>query len=167
MRLKQFAIGFILMAFYSGTTQAQEFVKSIVTGSPAGTYSQIGSDLADLSRECGTTLNLVESAGSMENLVAVKKRTNTQFAIVQGDVLEYVRAYATQDAELQRSLIGVRIMYPLYNEEVQVLANRNISRLADLAGKKIAIGNIDSGTHLTATLILDIMKINDAERMAI
>lgn len=148
-------------------TFGQEFPKNIMTGGAKGTYIQIGRDLAKISTECGFSLAVNESAGSLENLVSVKKRRHTQFGIVQNDVLSYVRAYANNDPDLQASLQGVRIMYPLYNEEVQVLASRKITRLSDLAGKKVAIGKTDSGTFLTATLILDILRINNAERIAV
>ncbi len=156
-----------LVAVFSTAGVAAEFQKSIMTGGASGTYIQIGRDVSKVSAECGVGLDVVESAGSLENLVAVKKRSNTQFGIVQSDVLEYVRTYAVDDLELQRSLYGVRIMYPLYNEEVQVLATRDINRLSDLSGKKVAIGKADSGTFLTATLVLDIVRVNDAERLKI
>jgi len=147
------------------SAQAQEFKKTIMTGVPTGTYIQIGKDLANIASRCSYTLDVEESAGSLENLVAVKKRSNTQFGIVQSDVLEYVRTYSANDPELQRSLFGVRIMFPLYNEEVHLLANRSIKSLADLNGKKVAVGKSRSGTFLTATIIMDIMKINNAERL--
>lgn len=145
----------------------QEFQKNIMTGGAKGTYIQIGRDLAAIGAECGYSLNVNESAGSLQNLVSVKKLPNTQFGIVQNDVLEYVRTYAANDPDLQRALFGVRIMYPLYNEEVQVLASREITRLSDLSGKKVAIGKTDSGTFLTATLILDILRVKDADRVAV
>ncbi len=159
----------IILYFTISTSSvfAQEFEKNIMTGGAKGTYIQIGRDIAALAGECGQTLTVNESAGSLENLVAVKKRSNTQFGIVQSDVLEYVQTYARDDPELKRSLFGVRIMYPLYNEEVQVLAARGIRRLSDLSGRKVAIGKADSGTFLTATLILDILRVKDADRIAI
>lgn len=167
MPLIRLGLAAVAVAIFSFAAHAQQFEKNIMTGGTSGTYIQIGRDVSRLSAECGVNLSVVESAGSLENLVAVKKRTNTQFGIVQSDVLEYVRTYAVNDPELQRSLYGVRIMYPLYNEEVQVLARRDINSLSDLAGKKVAIGKADSGTFLTSTLILDIMKINNAERLKI
>ncbi|MEZ5791995.1 MAG: TAXI family TRAP transporter solute-binding subunit [Nitratireductor sp.] len=147
--------------------EAAEFEKNIVTGGAKGTYIQIGKDLAEIEAQCGLTLNVQESAGSLENLVAVKNRLFTQFGIVQSDVLDYVRSYSANDAELSRSLWGVRIMFPLYNEEIHVLAKRDINSLADLKGRKVAIGAADSGTYLTATLVLDIMRVRNAERLAI
>ena len=146
---------------------ADAFEKNIVTGGAKGTYIQIGKDLAEVEAQCGLTLNVRESAGSLENLVAVKNRLFTQFGIVQSDVLDYVRSYSANDPELSRSLWGVRIMFPLYNEEIHVLAKRDINSLADLKGRKVAIGAADSGTYLTATLVLDILRVKKAERLAI
>jgi uncharacterized protein len=158
------ALGVLGTTIASG---ADDFPKNIMTGGPQGTYIKIGRDLSAAAADCGLQLDVQESAGSLENLVAVKKRLHTQFGIVQSDVLEYVRAYAEDDAELKRSLYGVRIMFPLYNEEVHILAKADINSLADLSGRRVAIGKEDSGTFLTATLVLDIARVNDAERMPI
>jgi len=159
-----FLVAFALMPAFA---RGAEFEKNIMTGGSKGTYIQIGRDIGGLVGECGQTLNVQESAGSLENLVAVKNRLFTQFGIVQSDVLEYVRTYSASDAELRRALFGVRIMFPLYNEEIHVLARRDIARLQDLSGKKVAIGKADSGTWLTASLVLDILRVNDAERLAV
>ncbi|MEP1209524.1 MAG: TAXI family TRAP transporter solute-binding subunit [Rhizobiaceae bacterium] len=162
-------IALVLLLPWVGGSQvnAAEFLKSIMTGGSSGTYIQIGRDLAELGRNCGYNLDVVESAGSLENLVAVKRRTNTQFGIVQSDVLEYVRTHAAADPELKRSLFGVRIMYPLYNEEVHLLARRDIQSVSDLANKRVAIGKVDSGTYLTSSLVLDIMRLDSAVRVPI
>jgi uncharacterized protein len=159
-----FALTLLASAIASG---ADDFPKNIMTGGPQGTYIKIGRDLAAAAADCGLQLDVQESAGSLENLVAVKKRLHTQFGIVQSDVLEYVRAYAEDDPDLKRSLYGVRIMFPLYNEEVHILAKADINSLADLAGRRVAIGKRDSGTFLTATLVLDIARVDDAERLPI
>lgn len=149
------------------STFAQEFEKNIMTGGPSGTYIQIGKDLANLERQCGLNLNVRESAGSLENFVGVRKRAHTQFGIVQSDVLDYFKRFQADDPEIQRAISGVRIMFPLYNEEVHILARRDISTLADMKGRKVAIGQKGSGTFLTATLIMDIMQLRNVERISI
>ena len=58
-----------------------------------------------------------------------------------------------------------RSMFPLYNEEVHVLASTDIATLEDLAGRKVAVGVRDSGTFLTASLILDILQVEAEERV--
>ncbi|PCI05291.1 MAG: C4-dicarboxylate ABC transporter substrate-binding protein [Hyphomicrobiales bacterium] len=156
------AIFLLFPAFAS----AQEFEKNIMTGGPSGTYIQIGRDLANLESECGLTLNVLETGGSLENFVGVRKRAHTQFGIVQSDVLDYFKTFQANDPEVQRAISGVRIMFPLYNEEVHILAKREITSLADLSGRKVAVGNKGSGTYLTSSLILDIMQLRNVERIA-
>lgn len=158
-----------LFALSAGVSAAPgaEFLKNIMTGGPQGTYIQIGRDLAKLGAECGQTLNVVQSAGSLENFVGVRNRRNTQFGIVQSDVLEYLKTYEANDPEVQKAVRGVRIMFPLYNEEVHLLAKREIASPKDLDGRKVAVGKADSGTFLTASLVLDILRVNQAERLKI
>jgi uncharacterized protein len=97
----------------------------------------------------------------------VRNRRNTQFGIVQSDVLEYLKTFEANDPEVQKAVKGVRIMFPLYNEEIHVLARKDIASMKDLAGKKIAVGKKDSGTFLTATLIMDILQVKAGARMDI
>ena len=146
--------------------RAQEFEKSIVTGGPTGTYIQFGRDLSNEMRNCGLTLNVLESAGSLENFLAVRNRPHTQFGIVQSDVLEYLKTYASEDAEIARAIHGVRIMFPLYNEEVHILARKEIGDLQGLNDRRVAIGAEESGTFLTASLVLDLAGIN-ADRLPV
>lgn len=146
---------------------AQEFEKNILTGGPNGTYIQFGRDIADIAKECDLTLNVRESAGSLENFLGVRERRVTQFGIVQSDVLEYLRTYAADDPAIARAISGVRIAFPLYDEEVHVLARRDIAGLQDLAGRRIAIGVQDSGTFLTASLVLDLAGVQDTTRLTI
>jgi uncharacterized protein len=154
-----------LVLFFGSSAPAAEIEKNIMTGSPTGTYIKIGRDIAGLGKACGQTLNVVESAGSLENFSGVRNRKNTQFGIVQNDVLEYLKTFEAADAEIQKAVRGVRIMFPLYNEEVHVLAKTAIRSMDDLAGKKVAVGVKDSGTYLTASLMLDIIGIKDVQKV--
>ncbi|WP_432347722.1 TAXI family TRAP transporter solute-binding subunit [Shinella yambaruensis] len=155
------------LALSAAGASAADFERNIMTGEPQGTYIKIGRDIAALGAECGQTLNVLESAGSLENFVGVRNRRNTQFGIVQSDVLEYLKTFEKNDPEVQKAVKGVRIMFPLYNEEIHVLARNDIAGLKDLAGKKVAVGKKDSGTFLTATLIMDILQVKAGERMDI
>lgn len=157
-----------MLAVATGPAAAQqEFGKAVMTGGATGTYIQIGRDLAGLVAECGQTLNVIESAGSLENFMAVRTRSNTQFGIVQNDVLEYLKTYSADDPGVARAIQGVRIAFPLYDEEVHLLARSAIGSVADLAGKRVAIGVENSGTFLTASLVLDLTGTQPAERRKI
>lgn len=147
--------------------RAQEFEKNILTGGPAGTYIQIGRDLGEEMARCGQTLTVRESAGSLENFLGVRARRHTQFGIVQSDVLEYLNTYASEDPSIARAIHNVRIAFPLYNEEVHILARRDIADLQGLNGKRVAIGVEESGTFLTASLVLDLAEVTAAERVTV
>ena len=157
----------IAVPLLAAPSKAQEFPKNILTGGPNGTYIQIGRDLSREMARCGLTLNVRESAGSLENFLGVRSRRHTQFGIVQSDVLEYLRTYASEDRDIARAIAGVRILAPLYNEEVHILAKREIGSLSDLNGRRVAVGVEDSGTFLTASLVLDLAGIAPSERLTI
>ena len=161
-RAAAFLAAVLLCAVPAG---AQEFEKNILTGGPTGTYIQIGRDLSQEMERCGMTLNVRESAGSLENFLGVRTRRHTQFGIVQSDVLEYLKTYASEDPSIARAIHNVRIAFPLYNEEVHVLARQDIADLQGLGGERVAIGAEESGTFLTASLVLDLAGVTPAERV--
>ena len=143
---------------------AQQFQKNILTGGPNGTYIQIGRDIADAAGECGLDYTVQESAGSLENFLGVRKRPNTQFGIVQSDVLEYLKTFSIDNPEVARAIFGVRIAFPLYNEEVHILAKRDLTSLDSLNGKRVSVGVEDSGTFLTASLVLDLASVQPSSQ---
>ena len=155
------------MTLSVAAAHAQELQKNILTGGPTGTYIQFGKDIAGLMGQCGQTLNVNESAGSLENFLGVRQRPNTQFGIVQSDVLEYLQTYSADDPAIARAINGVKIAFPLYNEEVHILAKKEIESLADLTGRRVAVGVEDSGTFLTSSLILDLADVALEEALTI
>lgn len=159
----------VVMAMFLGADRApaQEFEKNILTGGPTGTYIQFGRDISNLMANCGQNLTVNESAGSLENFLGVRKRRATQFGIVQSDVLEYLKTYSANDPNIARAIAGVRIAFPLYNEEVHILASKDIQSTEDLNGKRVAVGVEDSGTFLTASLLLDLIGVSPGETLTI
>jgi TRAP-type uncharacterized transport system substrate-binding protein len=74
-----------------------------------------------LARTNGIPLTVSPSKGSIENIYAVYDRPNVQLGIVQSDVLAFVARVQT-DPGLKRIAKKTRMVFPLYNEEVHVLA---------------------------------------------
>lgn len=164
---RSFLITAIALVSIGGQADAQQIETNIVTGGASGTYIQIGRDIAELGASCGLSIGVRESAGSIENMFAVRDRPVTQFGIVQHDVLEYFQTFQAQDPRVRRAASETRIMFPLYDEEVHLMARREITELADLAGKRVAVGVDASGTFVTASLILDLAGVAPAERLTI
>ncbi|MDO5613285.1 MAG: TAXI family TRAP transporter solute-binding subunit [Paracoccus sp. (in: a-proteobacteria)] len=165
--LRQIAFAAALVTGPLLPAHAQGTEMSVMTGGPTGTYIQFGRDMAGLMQQCGQTLNVVESAGSLENFLGVRQRPSTQFGIVQNDVLEYMQTFAADDPAVARAITGVRIAFPLYEEEVHILARNDIADFQGLAGKRVAIGVENSGTFLTASLMLSLSGVEPAETVQI
>lgn len=169
MRLSQLVRTLALVAGLAGISglpgHAQEPHINIMTGSPTGTYIQFGRDMQNLMTACGQQMGVVESAGALENFLAVRQRRYTQFGIVQNDVLEYMQTFASQDPVIARTIRGVRIAFPLYEEEVHILAKTDIPDFKGLAGKRVAIGPQDSGTFLTSSLMMSLTGVEPAEKV--
>lgn len=171
MRLLKIVRDFALVAGLLGAGavpgQAQEAQISIMTGAPTGTYIQFGRDMQKLMSDCGQQMDVVESAGSLENFLAVRRRPRTQFGIVQNDVLEYMQTFASKDPVVARTIQGVRIAFPLYEEEVHILATTEIENFQGLAGKRVGVNVEDSGTFLTASLMLSLAGLEPSQKLAI
>jgi hypothetical protein len=62
-----------------------------------------------------------------------------------------------------RMASNLRMVFPFYDEEVHVLARKDIAGLADLNGKKVAIGEEGSGNMLTAINIFAMLDVKPGE----
>jgi TRAP transporter TAXI family solute receptor len=142
--------------------QAQDISMGMVTGGPTGTYYQFGLNLKQLVETMGIDLNVANSKGSVENIYAVYKRPKTQMGIVQSDVLAFVAQVQT-DPVLKQIAKKIKMIFPLYNEEIHLLGRGDIEGFDDLAGRKVAIGKEGSGTYLTAKLLFEVSEIRPAE----
>lgn len=151
--------GYMLLSAFAMTTgvvYAQDM--GIVTGSQKGTYYQFGLNVAELVKSRGIKLRVDDSAGSIQNVYAVYKAPRTQLGIVQSDVLAFVAKIET-DPALKRIAEKTKLVFPLYNEEVHLLARSDVKDFDDLANRAVAIGAEGSGIYLTARLFFEISGV--------
>jgi uncharacterized protein len=90
---------------------------------------------------------------SLDNINAIHDRTQIQLSIVQSDTLSYMRKY------LDNPKMQIKMVFPLYNKEIHILAKKEISSFYDLKGKWVAIGKTGSDSYLTATQLFELAKI--------
>lgn len=132
----------------------------LATGGPGGTYSRMGADLATLLNDPSHTtpfrVMVTLSQGSTNNLDDLFYLEKIDFAIVQSDVLAAFNADLKTPAELRRQL---RLVAPLHNEEIHVLARGGIRSMAELEGKRVNIDARGSGTQITARNLFQRMGI--------
>lgn len=143
---------------------AQEAERNILAAGKGSTQGLIAQDIANLGDRCGLPMNVGVSKGALESFFGVRNRHNTQFGIVDSDLLTYLNSYKGENSDVREAVQGMRIMLPLFDAEVHVVAGPGINSLQDLRGKRVGVGEKDSTAFLTSQLMFDILRIQVAER---
>jgi len=138
----------------------------LITGGEGGGYHRFGLDLKRLVKADGIDLTVLPSKGSVENIFAVYQRPGVDMGIVHSDVLAFVGELPS-NAALTHIARSIRVVFPLYDEEVHVIARREIRSFDELAGKRVAVGQEGSGTYLTARRLFKLSGIRPSERVPI
>ena len=129
----------------------------IVTASERGTYIQIGRDLAKfVGPEAGIDLEVLPSAGSAENVQRLRREPGVKFALVQSDVYQaFLDQAESGSAEARELILPLRLIMPLYNEEIYFIARADspLSYVHEIKDAKINVGPLLSGTALSATTV--------------
>lgn len=133
----------------------------IVTASERGTYIQIGNDLARfVAPDADIALQVLPSKGSADNVNRLRYDTGVKFAIVQSDVYQAFLDHAAEgNAEAGRLIRPLRVIVPLYNEEIYfiVRADSPMQYVHEIKGSRINVGPLGSGTAMSATTIYRLM----------
>ena len=138
---------------------------SLGTGGVTGTYYPLGGALANLitNNVAGYNCTAESTGGAVENA----------WLLARGEIdLGFVDASSAHQA--QNSLgdfsdggaASIKGVMSIYNEVVHVVScDPNITTIADLAGKKVAVGSAGSGTEVIARTLLDLydMDYDDIE----
>ncbi len=130
---------------------------SIATGSKEGTYFVFGNQIADISKD-RVLVEIKNSNGSEDNIRRMDGFENVAIGIVQSDVISRFKFSAV--AEERKLAEKLRLITPLYDEEVHLLANKSIRSFRDLDGKKVSAGREGSGTYMTAQLLSQLIGIS-------
>lgn len=120
----------------------------IATGSSSGTYIVFGRDIKKMADK-KILLKVLETKGSKDNFDRLLDGANgVNFAIVQYDVLQ-----SEDKSKLFRKNKSedIKMIFPLYAEEIHILARKDseIKTFKDLEGKRVAIGEKNSGTWIS------------------
>lgn len=137
----------------------------ITTGSSSGTYYRFAFEIKQALPD-SLPLHIEESGGSVQNLrrlLGYEGASEGQFyqlAMVQADVLEQLRQDAESNPTLKDIVSRIKVVLPLYREEIHVFANQNVqsgnlAEALDTQDLLIGSGNEGSGTFLTTTMILE------------
>jgi uncharacterized protein len=166
--MKRRLLGFLLALLVVGGLASVSLAADmgIITGSDKGTYYQFGLNLQRLVKQSDIDLKVYTSKGSIENVFAVYQRPGVPIGVVQADVLAFIARVQT-DATLIRIAKKIKMVFPLYNEEVHILGRRGIADFDDLTDRRVAVGREGSGTYLTARLLFKVSEVQPREMVFI
>lgn len=163
MRITRWMAVVLVAALALGATgalaQQRRFV-NVATGGTAGVYFPLGSALARMwtERVPGVQASAQSTGASVANIRLIQ-RGDVDVAFVQNDIAYYAfNGIEMFRGDRQERLRGMAMLYP---ETIQIvtLRQKNINSVADLRGKRVAVGAPGSGTEVNARQILQVYDI--------
>lgn len=133
----------------------------MVTGSKTGTYIAFGRDIAREAAKVGIKVDVYDSKGSIDNINRIASKEKVGLAIVQSDVLGFLSR--SKNSSSIAIADKIRLVAPFYDEEVHILANKDIKSIEDLSGKRVIAGGERSGSIITAENIFSILGVSPSQ----
>lgn len=136
----------------------KEHYLHIATGNTLGTYYIIGGSLSEILNEKIPDMHssVQTTSGSIAN-VKLLAQGDVEFAIIQNDIASYaVNGTEMFKDENKYKFDTLRGLATLYPETCQIVtaASSGLNSIADLKGKKVAVGAEGSGVEANARQIL-------------
>ena len=145
-----------LIAGCGGDSAGEKKFLNIATGGTAGTYYPIGGAMAEILNNNIQGMNAsAQSTGATVANINMLKEGSVDLAIVQNDITYY----AANGVEMFKdkkvdNLKGIATLYP-ETCQIVTLESTGIKSIADLKGKRVAVGAMGSGAEANARQILE------------
>ncbi|HWX62239.1 TAXI family TRAP transporter solute-binding subunit [Bradyrhizobium sp.] len=129
---------------------------SIVSGNITGTYLRYAADIASVLDD-GENLRVLPilSAGAVQNVTDIMFLRGVDMGLVRTDSVEAIRR-AGKYGDVRTK---VQYVARLFDDEMHVVAPREITDIRQLAGKKVNFDVLGSGTHFSSELIFERLGI--------
>ena len=137
------------------TVRANQGTVGVITGMEGGTYARTAADLTILDDDTLRVLPVL-GKGSLQNLSDILYLKGIDIGFVQADAL----AYAQRHNMFPNLTQGIRYIAKLYDEEVHVLARKDITQLKELDGQRVNVDVSGSGSAMTAEILLNELGIH-------
>ena len=137
---------------------------NIATGGTAGVYYPLGGAMAEIFNKNIPGMNAsAQSTGASVANINLIKDGKVEVALVQNDIAYY----AANGTEMfkDKKVEAIQGIASLYNETIQIVTieGKGIKTVADLKGKRVAVGALGSGTEANARQIMEIFGITYAD----
>jgi uncharacterized protein len=153
------AAGFLLASAAGPTTAAEQQFISIGTGGVTGVYYPTGGAICRLvnkgRKEHGIRCSVESTGGSVYNVNTIREG-ELDFGVAQSDV-QYNAYNGTSQFQDQGPFEKLRSVFSIHPEPFTVVARADsgIKTFADLAGKRVNIGNPGSGQRETMEVVMN------------
>jgi len=134
----------------------------LVSGISTGLYYKLADDLVKLAGPHRLTLVNRETLGSEDNVRKLVSTENAGIGFVQSDLLDWMRHSTNGEERKQAELL--RLVLPLYPEEIHVLARRGLRTLSDLQGRRVLTPSSSQGSRYTAENLLRAAQVQPASQ---
>ena len=118
---------------------------TVVAGTPGGTYYRAASDLAFVLDDERLRVLAVLGKGAGQNVYDIRFLRGVDLGFVRLDTLEQLRA----DKRIIDPERNITYVARLFNDEMHVIAARDITDIRQLAGKRVSFDVTGSGTDYT------------------
>ena len=128
---------------------------NIATGGTAGTYFPLGGELSEIwNKNISGVNSTAQSTGASVANINLLKEKKADIIFVQNDITYYAANGVELFEDKYEDIRGLAILYP---ETIQLvtLENKGINSIADLKGKRVAVGAAGSGAEANARQILN------------
>lgn len=127
---------------------------TVATGGSSGVYYQVGATMAQmLGRELDADTSTQATGASAENINLITDG-NAEVAFSMGDaVVQAMEGTGPFEGNVRDNLTAIGALYPNH-VQIVTTAGSGIESVEDLAGKRVAVGDVGSGTELNAQMIL-------------
>jgi TRAP-type uncharacterized transport system substrate-binding protein len=139
---------------YSNLSKAQASRVKVISGEQDSNYPRPIIDLAEIAARGPVRVWPTVSRGPRQDLVDVLNNPEIDVAVVQTDSLEALEPDMQATAREK-----LRYLFRLPNEELHVLASRDIEDIRQLEGRAVNIDRPGTSTHLTARTVFEKLGI--------
>jgi uncharacterized protein len=125
---------------------------SIVSGNITGSYARYAADIASVVDD-GETMRVLPilGAGAVQNVTDIMYLRGVDMGFVRTDSVEAIRRKGVAGDVAKK----VQYIAKLVDDEMHVIARKDITDLRQLDGKKVNIDVVGSGTHFSSELIFE------------
>jgi len=129
---------------------------SVISGTPGGTYFRMASDMAFVLASDDLRILPILGQGAGQNAYDIRFLKGVDLGFVRTDTLDQLR----EDNRLKNIEQHIQYVAKLFNDELHVIAPREVTDIRQLEGKKVSFDVKGSGTDFTGRSMFQLLGLN-------